>query len=49
MTEDFVVRDLERGKAGTIDMDINGIPSTVYYGPIDHVDWSVAIVVTKKK
>ena len=49
MTEDFVVRDLERGKAGTIDMDINGIPSTVYYGPIDHVDWSVAVVVAKKK
>ncbi len=49
MTEDFVVRDLERGKAGTIDMDINGVPSTVYYGPIDHVDWSVAVVVAKKK
>ena len=47
MTDEYVVRDLERGKAGTIDMDINGVPSTVYYGPIDHVDWSVAVVVAK--
>lgn len=47
MTEEFVVRDLERGKAGTIDMTINGVPSTVYYGPIEHVDWSVAVVVAK--
>ena len=24
------------------------MPSTVYYGPIDYVDWSVAIVVAKQ-
>ena len=47
ITEDFVIRDLERGKAGTIDMTVNGVPSTVYYGPIEHVDWSIAIVVAK--
>ena len=45
--QDFVIRDLERGKAGTIDMTVNGVPSTVYYGPIEHVDWSIAIVVAK--
>ena len=49
MTEDYVVRDLERGKAGIIDMDINGVPSTAYYGPIEHVDWSVAVIVAKEK
>lgn len=49
MTEEFVVRDLERGKAGTVDMDINGVPSSVFYGPIEHVDWSVAVVVAKEK
>ena len=48
ITEEFVVRDLERGKAGTIDMTINGVASTVYYGPIEHVDWSVAVVVAKE-
>ena len=45
--QDFVIRDLERGKAGMIDMTVNGVPSTVYYGPIEHVDWSIAIVVAK--
>ena len=49
MTEKYVVRDLERGKAGTIDMTINGTPSTVYYGPIERIDWSVAVVVAKEK
>lgn len=49
ITEESAIRDLERGKAGTIDMTINGVPSTVYYGPIEHVDWSVAVVVAKKK
>ena len=48
ITEEYVIRDLEHGKAGTIDMDINGVPSTVYYGPIEHVDWSVAVIVAKK-
>lgn len=47
MTEAFVVRDLENGKAGVIDMTINGIPSTVFYGPIEYVEWSVAVVVAK--
>ena len=47
MTEERVVRDLKDGKAGITDMIINGEPSMVYYGPIEHVDWSVAIVVAK--
>jgi hypothetical protein len=34
ITEESAIRDLERGKAGTIDMTINGVPSAVYYGPI---------------
>ena len=29
------------------DKTVNGVPSTVYYGPIEHVDWSIAIVVAK--
>jgi hypothetical protein len=49
VTEDFVVRDLECGKAVFVDMTINDVPSTVYYGPIDHVDWSIAVVVAKEK
>ena len=49
MTEEFVVRNLEDGKAGFVDMTINGVPSTVYYCPIEHVDWSVAVIVSKEK
>ena len=39
--------DLSQRKSGVIDMEVNGVPSTVYYGPLEHVDWSVAIVVSK--
>lgn len=48
MTEEFLKRDLEQKKSGTVDMEVNGVQATVYYGPIDHVDWSVAVVVTKQ-
>ena len=40
-----VLGDLVHHKSGVADMDINDVPCTVYYGPIDHVDWSVAVVV----
>lgn len=45
LTDESVRRNLEQEKSGVVDMEINGVPSTVYYGPIDHVDWSVAVVV----
>lgn len=47
MTEESLKRDLAQGKSGVVDMEVSGVPSTVYYGPIDHVDWSVAVVVAK--
>ncbi len=47
LTEEQTVKDLSERKSGIIDMEVNGVPSTVYYGPIEHVDWSVAIVVAK--
>ena len=47
LTSEQVVSSLAQKKSGVVDMTINGIPSTVYYGPIKHVDWSVAIVVEK--
>ncbi len=46
-SEEEVVSNLSQKKSGVVDMTINGVPSTVYYGPIKHVDWSVAIVVEK--
>ena len=47
LTSEQVVSSLAQKKSGVVDMTINDIPSTVYYGPIKHIDWSVAIVVEK--
>jgi hypothetical protein len=44
MTEEFLKRDLEQGKSGVVDMEVNGEQATVYYRPIEHVNWSVAVV-----
>lgn len=45
LTKEQVGRSLELKKSGMIDLNVNGAPSTVYFTPIDHVDWSVAVVV----
>ena len=45
LTKDQVGRSIEQRKSGMIEMSINGQPSTIYYSPIDHVDWAVAVVV----
>ena len=47
LTSEQVVSNLMQKKSGVVDMEINGISSTVYYGPIKHVDWAVAIVVER--
>ena len=44
-TKEYLKREMEEENKGTINMDIDGVPSTVYYGPIDRVDWTVAVVV----
>jgi hypothetical protein len=48
LTQDQLVNSLSHKESGTLDLVIKGVPSTVYYGPIDYVDWSVAIVVAKQ-
>ena len=45
LTKEQVGRSLELRKSGTIEMSINGVSSTIYYSPIDHVDWAIALVV----
>ena len=44
LTDPDVLKDLEQHKTGVIEMDVAGEPSLVFYGPIDGIDWSVAIV-----
>ena len=41
-------RVLTQQRSGMMDLEISGVPSTLYYSPIEHVDWTVAIVVTKQ-
>ena len=48
LTQDQLVNSLSHKESGTLDLVIKGVPSTVYYGPIDYVDWSVVIVVAKQ-
>lgn len=44
-SDEEVVSDLTEGKYGIAKMVVDDKPSTVYYGPIKHIDWSIAIVV----
>ena len=46
LTEDQMGQSLELRRSGMVEMKINGQHSTVYYTPIERVNWSVAVVVT---
>ena len=48
LTEDQVGQSLELRKSGMVETKINGQHSTVYYTPIERVNWSVAVVVTNQ-
>lgn len=41
-------RVLTQQRSGMMDLEISGVPSTLYYSPIEHIDWTVALVVTKQ-
>lgn len=46
LIEDQMGQSLELRKSGMVETKINGKHSTVYYTPIERVNWSVAVVVT---
>lgn len=46
-TNPAVLKDLQEQKAGMVEMEVDGEPSLVFYGPIDGIDWSVAVVAPK--
>lgn len=45
VTDEHIIKEISQQKSGSFDIDVKGVPCTVYYGPIDHVDWSVLVVV----
>ena len=42
--DDEVLRDMAHKRSGTIDMTVDGVPSTLYYGPIEGIDWTLVVV-----
>ena len=42
-----MLQDLVEKKCGTADMTVDGVPSTLYYGPIEGIDWTLVIVAPK--
>ena len=45
--DETVIKDLKNRKSGVFDLEIDGEASTVFYGPIEFIDWSVAVIVPK--
>ena len=42
-----MLQNLADKQSGTIDMMVDGVPSTLYYGPIEGIDWTLVIVAPK--
>ena len=47
ITDKAVLKDLQQKKSGRADVYIDGEACTVYYGPIEYIDWSVAVIVPR--
>jgi len=47
ITDKTVLKDLKHNKSGMANMDIDGKACTVFYGPIEYIQWSVAVVVPR--
>ena len=48
ITDGAVLKDLRQKKSGVAEMDIDGDACMVYYGPIEYINWSVAVIVPKQ-
>jgi len=47
MNDEAFVASLNKHDRGVAELEVNGVPSRVYYTPLKHTHWSVAIVVRK--
>ena len=45
VTDEHILKEIGQDKSGMFEIDVKGEPCMVYYGPIEHVDWSVLVVV----
>jgi hypothetical protein len=46
--DEAVIKDLKHKKSGVADLEIDGETCTVFYGPIEFINWSVAVIVPKQ-
>lgn len=47
ITDEVILDNLNNHVGGVVEMDICGVPSVVYYGPIEGLDWTVAVIASK--
>ena len=40
-----LIQDMMQRKVGSIDMTVDGVASTLYYGPIEGISWTLVVVV----
>jgi len=43
--DEGMLQNLSQKKSGTFDVTVDGVPSTLYYGPIEGIDWTLVLVV----
>jgi hypothetical protein len=47
MNDEAFIANLKKHHRGVAELEVNGVPSRVYYTPLKRTHWSVAIVVEK--
>lgn len=47
ITDEVILGNLNNHVGGVVEMDICGVPSVVYYGPIEGLDLTVAVIASK--
>ena len=45
LKDEVVLRNLAEKKSGSVDVTVNGVSSKAYYAPMEHIGWSVAVIV----
>lgn len=45
LKDEAVLRNLAEKKSGSVDVTVNGVSSKAYYAPMEHIGWSVAVIV----
>ena len=47
ITDEAILGNLNDHVGGVAEMDIAGVPSVVYYGPIEGMEWTIAVIAPK--